>query len=160
MPDIEFSGTSLDFFKAMDRVRRLWFSFVPCEELSKSLFGVLMSVRHACMQTPDQPGAKLTDLAPIMRQSLPGVSQKVSALERDGMLVRIADPDDRRISYIALSEKGERLAKLARIRFDERIQATLERLGPQKTIQLLELLDDLADALQASAQSEHSEEEE
>ncbi len=57
-----------------------------------------------------QGGASLrvTDLAELLGVDAPTVTRKVQQLERDGMVVRQTDPDDRRATRIGLTPAGRR----------------------------------------------------
>ena len=67
---------------------------------------------------------RVTDLAEMLGVDTPTVTRKVQQLERDGMVVRQSDPDDRRASRIGLTPAGRRT--IERVRRARR--AWLERL--------------------------------
>ncbi len=62
---------------------------------------------------------RITDLAEILGVDTPTVTRKVQQLEREGMVVRQTDPDDRRASRIRLTPAGRRT--IARVRRARRI---------------------------------------
>ena len=51
---------------------------------------------------------RVTDLAELLGVDTPTVTRKVQQLERDGMVIRQTDPDDRRASRIRLTPAGHR----------------------------------------------------
>lgn len=57
---------------------------------------------------------RITDLAEILAVDTPTVTRKVQQLERDGMVVRQTDPDDRRASRIGLTPAGRRTIERVR----------------------------------------------
>ncbi len=57
---------------------------------------------------------RVTDLAEILGVDTPTVTRKVQQLERDGMVVRQSDPDDRRASRIRLTPAGRRTIERVR----------------------------------------------
>ena len=57
---------------------------------------------------------RVTDLAEILGVDCPTVTRKVQQLERDGMVVRHTDPDDRRVSRICLTPAGRRTIERVR----------------------------------------------
>jgi DNA-binding MarR family transcriptional regulator len=67
---------------------------------------------------------RVTDLAEMLGVDSPTVTRKVQQLERDGMVVRQSDPDDRRASRIRLTPAGRRT--IERVRRGRR--AWLDRL--------------------------------
>lgn len=152
----EFPIKPMEFFEAMDRVRRGWFQFMPNHSLKKSYFGILMFIRHICAKNPQQEGAKMTDLAHEMNQTTASISQKINALEQEGMVERLVSSTDRRVCYVRLSEKGTITVEQALQGFDKQVMKILSQLGPEKSVQLIGLLNDLADILQASSPSSTS----
>ncbi len=73
---------------------------------------------------------RVTDLAELLGVDTPTVTRKVQQLERDGMVVRQTDPDDRRASRIRLTPAGRR---------------TLERVRKARRAWLEHLLEDWTD---------------
>ena len=57
---------------------------------------------------------RVTDLAEMLGVDTPTVTRKVQQLERDGMVVRQSDPDDRRASRIRLTPAGRRTIERVR----------------------------------------------
>ncbi len=57
---------------------------------------------------------RVTDLAEILGVDTPTVTRKVQQLEREGMVVRQTDPDDRRASRIRLTPAGSRTIERVR----------------------------------------------
>jgi DNA-binding MarR family transcriptional regulator len=57
---------------------------------------------------------RVTDLAEVLGVDTPTVTRKVQQLERDGMVVRQTDPDDRRASRIRLTPVGRRTIERVR----------------------------------------------
>jgi DNA-binding MarR family transcriptional regulator len=51
---------------------------------------------------------RVTALAEMLDVDAPTVTRKIQQLERDGLVVRHADPDDRRASLISLTPAGRR----------------------------------------------------
>jgi DNA-binding MarR family transcriptional regulator len=67
---------------------------------------------------------RVTALAEMLDVDAPTVTRKIQQLERDGLVVRQADPDDRRASLISLTPAGRRtLQRVLKAR-----RAWLERL--------------------------------
>lgn len=73
---------------------------------------------------------RVTDLAELLGVDSPTVTRKVQQLERDGMVVRQTDPDDRRASWIRLTPAGRR---------------TIERVRRARRVWLEQLLHDWDD---------------
>ncbi|MGI5960156.1 MAG: MarR family winged helix-turn-helix transcriptional regulator [Massiliimalia sp.] len=154
MPKQDAAVSTLEFFAAMDKVRKAWISFSPTEKVNKSLFGVLMAVKRVCLRDSNAPGAKITELAHLLGHSAAGVSQKINVLEQQGLVERVTDCTDRRNTYIRLTDAGAAIAKEACSRFDAKIQEMLKKMGPEKSRQLMGLLEELAQVLEDSSAGE------
>lgn len=146
-----FPVKPMEFFETMDRVRRGWFNFMPNQSLKKSHFGILMFIRRGCQLSPESEGVRVSDLAHTMNQTMASISQKINALEQEELVERVVSAQDRRVCYIRLSEKGEKLVAHVLKGFDEQVMVILNQFGPEKSVQLIELLSELADILQTSS---------
>lgn len=52
--------------------------------------------------------ARAADLADLLGQAPRTVTESLDGLERDGLIVRVADPADRRVKRLAITEEGRR----------------------------------------------------
>lgn len=139
----------MEFFETMDKVRRGWFAFMPNQSLKKSYFGILMFIRRTCKNNPDQSGARVSDLAHDMNQTMASISQKINALEQEGLIERIVSESDRRVCYIRLSQKGDELVSKTLAGFEAQVACIFDRFGQEKTVQMIQLLNEFADILQS-----------
>ena len=106
------------------------------------------------------PAAKpvtLSELAGAMHQSLPALSQRVTALEEKGFVERVADPADRRVTGLRLTEMGRSEMDTAFRRFGGILSQAAGRVGRQNMRLLLQLLGELADALNEAAEAAEEE---
>jgi DNA-binding MarR family transcriptional regulator len=55
--------------------------------------------------------ARMTDLARFLHVEPSNISYRVRRLERRGLVHRVADPDDRRVSYASITRKGMALLR-------------------------------------------------
>jgi DNA-binding MarR family transcriptional regulator len=99
--------------------------------------GVSVPQFRALLFVRGNPGTDLSSLAEHVGASMPAVSELVSRLVRDGLVVREPDPASRRRVRLTISESGDRQLADARERtldwLAERLQsaspAQLERIG-------------------------------
>lgn len=96
----------------------------------------------------------LSAVAAAMGQSLPSISQRISALEGMGYVERVPDPSDRRVSGIRISASGISLLEQAKSDLGARINAAIDTLGGENLELLLNLLEQFAAALDAAAEEE------
>ena len=159
-------NNAADLFRLMDRVRKAWQSVTPCEHLSKSQFGTLMAIAHhgrmpgqSCTPSQEHGALTLTALAGAMHQSLPALSQRVSALEAQGYVERVPDPDDRRVIGVCVTPEGRTVMEVAYRRFGSILSRSIDYLGPQNFETLLHLLGELAIALEQAVAAQEEERE-
>ena len=144
-------------FRLIDRMRRAWTAITPCAELSKSQFGTLMALAHlgggpgAAGQPPQVQGLRLTQLAHVMHQSPPALSQRIASLEAMGYVQRTEDAQDRRVSRVCLTRQGHALLKQAYHAMNEKLDSALAALGKQDAALLFTLLKKFTAQLEQAA---------
>lgn len=85
-------------------------------------------------------GSRLTDLAAQAQVTKQTASQLVAALEREGLLERVPDPDDGRARLIRLTERGLTASGHARDAVMSVEAAWTRHLGPELTSALRQAL--------------------
>lgn len=153
----EFAGAA-HFWEAIHRLQRLWAGVHPPPPLKKGdmlMLGALLQLSRQNHQ-PVTSG----QLARMMRQSPPGITQKLNALEKQGFVCRSQAEEDRRVFSIELTEQGRQVARDALRQLLGSMENILADFGAEKTQQLVLLLDELADQFEKNAkESEHSQRE-
>ena len=89
----------------------------------------------------------MSDLAAAEQVSPPTISRLIKDLERDGLVRRRRDPDDRRVQRVHATKKGQRLLEEGRRRRVATLAAELERLPTVRRHDLaraIEILEELA----------------
>jgi DNA-binding MarR family transcriptional regulator len=90
---------------------------------------------------------RVTDLAEILGVDTPTVTRKVQQLERNGMVVRQTDPDDRRASRIRLTPGGRRTIERVRRARRAWLEELLAKWDDDDLSALADLLSHFADDL-------------
>ena len=86
-----------------------------------------------------------SEIANKIGVTLAAVTHQVNALEKEGLIERMQDKEDRRIAFIELSEKGGvQVAKLKK-EFAQKIQKLTNFLGDKDTRTLIHLIKKIAD---------------
>jgi DNA-binding MarR family transcriptional regulator len=97
--------------------------------------GASLTSINALAALAEEGPSRLTVLAAATGIAQPAMTQLVGRLERDGLVVRLVDPDDARATLVAITDAGRALR-------DEQHQSTHERM--------VELLDGLPSDDQAT----------
>lgn len=140
-------------FVAMMRMQRAWQNITPCEGLSKAQFATLMVLQrggrpmHAPVPKSPVP-VTVGTLARTMNQSLPAMSQRITGLVEMGLVERVADQHDRRVSAVRLSEKGTRFLHETWRLLRRQMEQAFSTLQEDEFETLLRLMDRVADQLE------------
>ena len=99
------------------------------------------------LSTKDDP-LRITDLAEMLGVDTPTVTRKVQQLERDGLVVRQTDPDDRRASRIRLTPSGRRTIERVRRARRAWLEQLLQEWDDEDLSALADLLTRFAEDLE------------
>lgn len=116
----------------------------PLVELPLSQFKCLRAIG-------EQQGQKMNDIAHRLEIKLPATSQIVDRLVRRGMVERRADPDDRRVVRLHLSESAQGILADFDAARKARMAATAARLDQRAMRKVIDGLELLADASESVA---------
>jgi DNA-binding MarR family transcriptional regulator len=96
------------------------------------------------------PGRRMTfnELSGWIHTTNATVTTMIQSLERDGLVRRVANPDDRRSVLAELTPKGSRLAKRAIVLHHENIERALRDFPIEKRRELFRLLVELGEAFE------------
>lgn len=97
--------------------------------------GELVSVSES-----EIPSMKVSEISKLMHVTSPTITQMLKGLEANGLVERHIDPNDRRAVRIALTERGEAVARRAEGIFRDSFSGLVEYLGEEESSQLAELL--------------------
>ena len=71
------------------------------------------------------PDVKVSDISDALKLPRPGVTRTVKEMEKKGYLYKYASKEDGRITYIAITQKGEELSE----KYDKLLQQTFRISG-------------------------------
>lgn len=92
--------------------------------------------------------ASTSDVANYMGATMPALSKTIRNLSMKGYVKQVQNPNDRRVTQLALTEKGKKIVDDV---FDKRqiaLKKTLESFGPEKTKELIGLLNEFVTAME------------
>lgn len=103
-----------------------------------SEFKVLATIEHGANRK--QTEMKVSEISHQLKVTPPTVTQIINTLEKDGLVERTIDPEDRRAVKIKLTPKGMEASQRARKAFSETFLGLIDYLGVEESEQLAELL--------------------
>jgi Transcriptional regulators len=94
--------------------------------------------RHAHMH--GRGGVTVTNIARKLNATMGATSKMLRSVEEKGYIERKLDDRDRRVVYIALTEKGEEMIAGAKRQMDDRVDRIIEKVGEEDTAEFLRIL--------------------
>lgn len=107
--------------------------------LKPSEIRVLITIRLSNRRDPANI-LTVSDISKRLKVTSPTVTQMVNGLLSQGLVIRTSDAQDRRISGIILTNKGEALADKAIDKIRETFKGMIDYLGKEQSDALIELL--------------------
>lgn len=124
-------------------------------DISRGEFYMLHKIFHLVHAAGnDKPGVKISVISTEMLMSRPAASQMLNSLEDKGLIERIITKSDRRVVYVNLTERGEKVLKEAFMEMNVVMDKVIEKLGTEDTTVLTKLLDKLCNILEEINNSE------
>ena len=105
------------------------------QEVRQSEFRLLFTLLEA-----DVIGIKVSDLSMQMQITPGAVTHMLNSLEEGGYIERLADPADRRVVLVKLTDKGKHTVEALKAKFLEKLTGLVGFLGEQDVRELLRLV--------------------
>lgn len=126
----------VEFFQTMCAIRRLnWDSLL--REVSRREEHFLKTIEQFHCMHPDIPGMYVNDLAEQLGITKSGVSKMLRHLEERGLVERHVDPDNRRNTFVCLTEEGFALGERQRDEHDAFLLRVVDSLGEARYLEIL-----------------------
>lgn len=109
--------------------------------LKHSEMGLLFHIRGGCSAEPE--GMKVSELSNKMHVTSPSITQLVTSMEEQGLVIRKMDREDRRSVKVTLTEKGIEMTEKAEQQLMAMLTGLVDHLGQEKTLVLNEILKDV-----------------
>lgn len=123
---------------------------VPVGDISQGEFVAMQVIYHYQKERPEEYGIGAAQLAAGVYSSPPAVSRVLNALEEKGYIVRETDPDNRRRTRIALTEKGEEVRQKGCKLCGDYFDRIVARMGEEKMLQFLSLWKELVEIMESN----------
>ncbi len=116
-------------------------------DLTQGEYLLMFNIFLACRETPDSPGIFVSELARCQMVSPSAVSRMLQSLERRQLIKRHVNPDDRRNTYVNLTEQGCALLAEEKRRSDQVTKYLVAAMGEDKLLHFSDLLNELLQTL-------------
>ena len=122
------TDTRADIVEALDRGAALLVRYLAR--------GTGLSSRTALRTLHEDGATRLTELAAATGVTQPAMTQLVGRLEREGLVVRLVDPDDARATLVDITAAGQSLRAELHQSVRERLDELLDSLSPHDEVTL------------------------
>jgi DNA-binding MarR family transcriptional regulator len=144
---MNFSETQLQFFHVLERLRKIdWGK--QFQVLKPPEFCALSIIYTYHKEHPEIPGIYVSAFAERLRVSLPAASKMLKHLEGQGWLTRMVDKNNRRNTFIVLTEEGAALFQQEQAHCAASSERILTRLGEENTNLLLRTVNQTLDLVE------------
>ena len=75
---------------------------------------------------------RVSDISDVLDLPRPGVTRTVKEMEQKGYLHKLASPDDRRVTYISITEKGRELSRKYDENYFSELSAYLDDISEEE----------------------------
>jgi DNA-binding MarR family transcriptional regulator len=99
------------------------------EKMLLAHFNLSIPRFYILMHIHDHPGINYNDLSDLLLCTKSNTSRVVSAMQRDGLVKRNVNPDDRRSFHLDLTERGNNLYKEVYLTYQEHIKQLLAKFS-------------------------------
>jgi len=142
MADIE-SGTAQKLMQSFVQFRKTGWHDKKIAGFNPSEFRVLATIQRCANEKNSE--MKVSEISQLLQVTPPTITQILNVLEKDSLIERTIDPEDRRAVKIKLTPAGIITAENARKTFAETFLGLIDYLGDQESKQLVVLLSKVND---------------
>ena len=144
---MEHRETERALFRALHRFGKVnTGQIIEMEGLTQGEFFGLSMLREHLKAHPE--GMHVRELAQCTRVSTPGASRMLRAMEEKGLIERRIDRNDRRNTYIFLTEQGEEAWNRTAARLSTFLDRVVDRMGLENVQTMIDLWNRFADILE------------
>ena len=132
------------------QIRKSWISLSKMYNELVAPYGITVSVGFALLNIDVQKGTPSTALGPKMGMESTSLSRVLKSMEKQGLIIREPNPNDRRSVMIKLTESGiekRNLSRRAVLGFNNKVR---ESIGHDRAKEFFSTLEDITSVIQES----------
>lgn len=150
---MDVSKTQEEFIKTAGRFGKMRYEFL-FRNLSKREYEMLSVIWQFMQDNDKKQGMYVSALAKKLRVSSPAVSRMIGALESRGYIRRDVDKEDRRNTFVYLTDKGIREKKENEERMQRLMKRVMNRMGEKDMKEFVLLFNQFADIMEEELEGE------
>lgn len=129
-------------------IRRNWHKIMRIYNLEAAKQNATMPMAYALLNINMEDGTPSTSLGPIMGMESRSLTRILKKMEEEGVIKRVQDKNDKRVTRIVLTKKGKdkrEQSRLAVIQFNTVIQNNLSENERKNFFQIMNKINDIID---------------
>ena len=129
-------------------IRRNWHKIMRIYNLEAAKQNATMPMAYALLNIDMDEGTPSTSLGPIMGMESRSLTRILKKMEEEGVIKRVQDKNDKRVTRIVLTKKGKdkrEQSRLAVIRFNTVVQNSLSENERKNFFQIMNKINDIID---------------
>ncbi|MBU3803826.1 MAG: MarR family transcriptional regulator [Candidatus Cellulosilyticum pullistercoris] len=138
----------MEFFTTAHRFKKIHMDGI-FPEISKGEFWALKMIQKATLKSEGGCGGYVSTIAEHLKVTPSAISRMLKGLEERELIVREIDKNDRRNTYVTLTEKGEVITKEVEAAINEFTQSIILAMGEEDSKTLIKLFNKLVDVMEA-----------
>lgn len=138
---------SMEFLATAHRFKKIHMvSIFP--EISKGEFWALKIIQKANLQNESGCGVYVSTIAEHLKVTPSAISRMLKGLEEKDLIERKVDKNDRRNTYVTLTEKGKKVTKKVEAEMNELTKSIISSMGEEDSKTLIRLFNKLVDTME------------
>lgn len=117
-------------------------------DLSKGEFWVLKMLHVNCLKNEGDKGVYVSKIAAHLKVTPSAISRMLRGLEEKGLIERSVDKNDRRNTYVFLTEKGDKAREKIEDHMNEFAKRVIATMGEDDSKMLINLCNKLIDTME------------
>jgi DNA-binding MarR family transcriptional regulator len=129
-------------------IRRNWYKIMRIYNLEAAKQNATMSMAYALLSIDFEDGTPSTSLGPKMGMESRSLTRMLKNMEEEGVIKRVADKNDKRVTRIVLTKKGKEKREQARhavIQFNKVLQTKLSEKEKKGFFLVMNKINDILD---------------
>ncbi|MEG1458882.1 MAG: MarR family transcriptional regulator [Acetivibrio sp.] len=128
-----------EFLSIMYRMRMLNKKGHGSKEVPPAEFCMILAIEKSMQRMKDstKPGITISEMVEEMGTSLPAGSKLLRSIEKKGLIERIVNEKDRRVTYLRLSQKGHEILEKQIAARDFMMEGIVSKMGEDNMKMLL-----------------------
>lgn len=139
---------SMEFLATAHRFKKIHMDGI-FPEISKGEFWALKIIQKANLQNESGCGVYVSTIAEHLKVTPSAISRMLKGLEEKELIERKVNKNDRRNTYVTLTEKGKKVTKRVEAEMNEFTKNVISGMGEEDSRTLIRLFNKLVDTMEA-----------